>query len=72
MEGDEALLRKKAREARREGHAPSEEAATSGASKQRHHLPGGTGHDEKVDTVRKGKQKVIGERTPKGRPRDTL
>lgn len=72
MEGDEELRRKKARKARREGHAPSEESTTSGASKQRRHLRGGADHEEKLDTIRKGKQKVIGERTPKPRPRDTL
>jgi CBS domain-containing protein len=38
-EGSEQQRRAKARDARRRGRAPSAEAATTGASKQRHHLP---------------------------------
>ncbi len=72
MEGDETLRRKKARKARGRGRSASEESATAGASKQRRHLRGGTEHEERLETIRKGKQEVIGERTPKPRPRDTL
>lgn len=56
MEGGDRQRRRKARDARKRGKAPSEEAATTGASKQRHHLPEHDDHLEKVDTVREGKQ----------------
>lgn len=67
MEGNEEQKRQKAREANERGNAPSEESATSGASKQRKHLDGGT-HGERIDTIREGKQEVIGENTPEARP----
>jgi hypothetical protein len=42
---------------------------TEGSSHQRHHLPRSGDHEEKIETIRKGKQPVIGENTPKVRPR---
>lgn len=69
MEGDNRALRRKAREARRHGRLPSERKATTGASKQRHHLPRDEDHVEKIDTIREGKQEVIRENTPEVRPR---
>jgi hypothetical protein len=68
MEGDEQQRRKKGREARERGHAPSEEGATTGASKQRQHVGQREGHREKLDTIREGKQDVIRENTPEPRP----
>ncbi|HEX6941250.1 MAG TPA: hypothetical protein VF158_17775 [Longimicrobiales bacterium] len=69
MEGDNVQRRQKARTARKRGRLPSEEAVTTGASKQRHHLRDDVDHVEKILTIRKGKQDVIGERTPEVRPR---
>ncbi len=69
MEGDNRQLRSRAREARRAGRLPSEAAATTGSSKQRHHLRGDEEHVEKIETIRAGKQKVISENTPEPRPR---
>lgn len=69
MEGDEDQRRKKAREARNKDKLPSEEGATLGSSKQRQHLPGDADHEEKIETIREGKHKVIRENTPEVRPR---
>ena len=69
MEGDNLQRRRKAREARKRGHLPSEEGVTTGASKQRHHLRAGEEHVDKILTIRKGKQEVIRENTPEVRPR---
>lgn len=68
MEGDEQQRRKKAREARERGNAPSEEGATSGASKQRQRTDQRDGHRDKIETIREGKQEVIRENTPEPRP----
>lgn len=75
MEGDNRYRRRKAREARKRRRLPSEEAATLGASKQRHHVlrdphvPDVVKHEHKLHTIRQGKQKVIRENTPEPRPR---
>ena len=68
MEGNEEQKRQKAREAREEGKTPSEEQATTGASKQRLHKGEGADHREKIDSIRKGKQDVLTENTPEPRP----
>lgn len=68
MEGNEQQKRKKAREARERGNTPSEEHATSGASKQRQHLGNEEGHVRKIEAIREGKQEVIRENTPEPRP----
>jgi hypothetical protein len=68
MEGNEQQKRQKAREARREGDAPSEQGATTGASKQRQHLDNKEEHPDKIDAIREGKHKVIRENTPEPRP----
>lgn len=68
MEGDDRHRRKKARDARREGQRPSEEKATKGGSKQRHHLPEDEEHHTKIENIRKGKQPVISENTPEVSP----
>lgn len=71
MEGDNRERRKKGREAREEGNLPSEDKATSGASKQRHHRPDSDEHDEKMDTLREGKQGGgVQKHLPDRRPRD--
>lgn len=69
MEGDNRQRRKRARAARRRGRLPSDEAVTTGASKQRHHLRDDEEHVEKIRTIREGKLKVIRENTPEVRPR---
>ena len=69
MEGDNRERRQKAREARESGDSPSAEQVTEGSSHQRHYLPRKADHEEKVDTIRKGKQPVLSENTPKVRPR---
>lgn len=68
MEGDEQQRRKKAREARERGHAPSEEGATTGGSKQRQHAGERAGYREKIEKIREGKQDVIQQNTPETRP----
>jgi|GEM_PF-5286839 hypothetical protein len=55
-EGDEEQRRTAAHEAERQGERPSERGATTGASKQRTHLPGGAGHEERVAATEQGKQ----------------
>ncbi len=69
MEGDNRARRAKARGAREQGRRPSEAEVTTGSSKQRHHLERDDGHEEKVETVRKGKQPMLSENTPEVRPR---
>jgi hypothetical protein len=67
MEGDNRERRKKAREARDEGNLPSEEAATSGSSKQREHV-GDVDHREKIESLRKGKPDIIQQNTSEPKP----
>lgn len=67
MEGDETQRRSKGRDARRSGHAPSEENVTSGASKQRLHL-GDEDHPTKLEAIRRGKQHTVREGVPEPRP----
>lgn len=69
MEGDNRQRRAKAREARRRGRLPSDEAATTGASKQRRHLRRDEEHADKLSAVRRGKQEVIRQRSPEPKPR---
>jgi len=69
MEGDNRQRRAKAREARRRGRLASEEAATTGASKQRHHLRGDEEHVDKIAALRRGKQEVIRQKSPEPKPR---
>ena len=71
MEGNEEQRRQKARQAKRAGQLPSEQGATLGASKQRKHLPHDDDHVEKLESIRQGKQPVIGHdvSTPRPRPR---
>lgn len=63
MEGDNTERRNRAREARNEGHTPSEALVTTGASKQRHHearhVSAGSpeeAHQEHMDAISKGKR----------------
>lgn len=56
MEGNEQQRRAAAREAREEGIAPSAAGVTTGASKQRHHLPHSAEHEERVEGPFEGKQ----------------
>ena len=67
MEGDNRFRRKKAREAREEGHEPSEEGLTLGASKQRRHL-GDEEHVEKVESIHRSKQHLPSKAKPEPRP----
>ncbi len=57
MEGDEEQRRAAAREAERAGERPSARSATTGASKQRAHLTASADHDEKTESVHRGKQR---------------
>ena len=72
-EGNEQQKRQAARAARRMGRSASELAETSGASKQRHHLPAHGDHIEKIETIREGKQQVtdqhVSDPTPRSRNR---
>lgn len=58
VEGDEAQRRAAARAARRSGQAPSAWGQTTGASKQRTHLPGrhALAHEDKLGYADRGKQ----------------
>ncbi|HZC53449.1 MAG TPA: hypothetical protein VE441_13255 [Mycobacterium sp.] len=56
MEGNERQRRAAARQARAEGTKPSASSVTTGASKQRHHLPRQDDHEEKIDAPLQGKQ----------------
>ncbi len=55
-EGNEEQRRAAARQAREAGISPSALQETTGASKQRAHLPRKESHDEKQATVHQGKQ----------------
>lgn len=71
VEGNEDQRRQKAREAKRAGRLPSDRGATQGASRQRKHLRQDEDHVEKLQSVRQGKQPVLGHdvSTPQPRPR---
>ena len=56
VEGNEDQRRAAARQARREGEAPSAQKETTGASKQRSHRPRHESHEEKVAAIHQGKQ----------------
>ncbi len=60
VEGNEQQRRAAAREAHREGQAPSEQEVTTGASKQPTHLPRSRPHEEKAAAVHQGKQQWPG------------
>ncbi len=68
MEGDNRERRRKAKQAREEGKAPSEVGATLGASKQRTEAENNMTHQERIDLKREGKHDVIRENTPETRP----
>lgn len=67
-EGDEDQRRAAALEAQRAGEAPSAEHSTTGASKQRTHVPHGGSHthEEKVSHIHEGKQGSRRAREPQG------
>jgi hypothetical protein len=69
MEGNEEQRRQKARQAKRAGHSASEHRATQGASKQRRHLREDEDHVEKLESIRQGKQPVLGHDVSKPQPR---
>lgn len=56
VEGNEDQRRAAAREARREGAEPSAWKETTGASKNRRHLPRSDDHEDKQAAVHQGKQ----------------
>jgi hypothetical protein len=64
-EGNEQQRRRAARDARARGRSASEVAATTGASKQDHHVRRKQDHAAKLETLREGKQQ---ERHPQPRP----
>lgn len=59
MEGSEEQRRLAAREARREGKAPSEMGATTGASQHRRDAGASDTHQERLDLRRQGKQDLL-------------
>lgn len=61
IEGDEQERRGRARRARAAGREPGGTQATTGSSKQRHHVSASARHDEKLDAVHRGKRQ-LGER----------
>lgn len=65
VEGDEEQRRAAAHEAHRAGETPSARRATTGASKQRAHVPGrhAVGHEERMDALHRGKQQHRAEQT---------
>lgn len=67
MEGNEQQRSHAARAARRRGRSPSEERVTTGASKQRSHLPDkrSVSHEEKLGSIHQGKQQ---DTSPEPRP----
>jgi hypothetical protein len=71
MEGNEEQRRQKGRQAKRAGLSASEQGATKGASKQRKHLRQDEDHVEKLESIRQGKQPVLGHDVsrPQLRPR---
>jgi hypothetical protein len=69
MEGNEEQRRKKAHQARRQGRSPSEQGGTTGASKQRRHLPKDDSHATKVLSIRQGKQPDLGSHAHNPEPR---
>jgi uncharacterized membrane protein YoaK (UPF0700 family) len=56
MEGNEEQRRAAARQAREHGSDPSAAGVSTGASKQRHHLPRHDDHEQKIDAPLQGKQ----------------
>ena len=60
VEGNEQQKRAAARDARRAGQAPSAQEVTTGASKQRTHLPRSLDHEQKAATLHEGKQQWPG------------
>jgi hypothetical protein len=75
MEGDNLARRKAARRAREAGETPSEHGATTGGSKQRHHLGRGEDAEGKLASVQRGEAKQAGPDVPrplrgKGRRKD--
>ncbi len=61
VEGNEQQRREAAREAHRVGQAPSAQKVTTGASKQRTHLPRDFPHEGKAASVHQGKQQWPGQ-----------
>ncbi|MDR7302595.1 hypothetical protein [Haloactinomyces albus] len=56
-EGDNEQRRQRARQARREGVSPSEAQVTTGASRQREHLPHKAETEERQQSPERGKQR---------------
>jgi hypothetical protein len=69
MEGNEEQRRQKARDARRQGDAPSAHGETQGASKQRRHLPADEDHVTKLRSIHEGKQPDPGQHVSRPEPR---
>ncbi len=58
MEGDNQQRRRRGRDARSEGEAPSEAQVTLGASKAPEHVPHSADHEEHVTAPLRGKQRA--------------
>lgn len=70
VEGNEEQRRAAAREARREGDTPSARKETTGASKQRSHLPRSEPHQRKAAAIHQGKQEWHASREAEADVRD--
>jgi hypothetical protein len=68
MEGSNRQRRQAAREAREEGHQPSEVGETLGASKQRKEAPENASQPEKLAQKREGKQADQTQGRPEPKP----
>ena len=69
MEGDNRRRRAAARAARAAGKQPSEEGVTLGASKQRVAASENMTHEQRIDLMRRAKQKLSQQSRPQARPR---
>jgi hypothetical protein len=54
-EGDNRQRRRAAKEAKDAGVSPSQAGVTTGASKQPRHLKANTSHDERIESLDRGK-----------------
>jgi hypothetical protein len=68
MEGDNRERRKVAKKAKDEGKKASEVGGSLGSSKQRTEADDRATHQQKIDGLREGKQRVLKENTPQAKP----
>ena len=66
-EGDNKQRRQRAHQARQQGVSPSEAQVTTGASKEREHLPHGAKQEQRQRSPERGKQRSDVDRGPQRR-----